>query len=189
MSEKTFINLSYRSPYEDIEQSLGFNPNGTINVKFTLMALRDHLAKNLETINKLLDSAENITDIIPSGFNLIEIKTNSESVLKELIDNNILTQNTLNINSEENTDDNFSISDEDKETNNDRLAMINNLTNVGDSKFIFGDDSDPEKSGSDDLIDDEKNIKNILSKFANIAKQNNDSESDENKSDSENSHD
>lgn len=186
-SEKMYINLSYKSPYEDIEQLMGFNPNGTTNVKFTLLALHNHLMENISVVNKLLENVENITDILPLGFNIIEIKINSQIVLKKLLENGCLTQKDINIESEETIDNNLSFSDDDKETNNDRLSMINNISNTDNFKHIFDENSDPENSNSNDLIDDEKNIKNILTKYANIMNQNDDSESSNSKIDSENS--
>ena len=96
-----------------------------------------------------------------------------------------ILENADNLVSDESRELVYSDSDEDNETNNDRLLMVTNLVNQNDTQNIFGKESD-HSSNSDDVIDDEKNAKSIIDKYSNILKNNdsdNDSSSDNNNDD------
>ena len=159
----------------------------TVNINFTLITLRDHLLKNVEIVNKLLENTENITDINPVGINTIGIKINSNTTSQKMLEEGVIVDHIHFQDSDSSTDSNLIFSDDDKETNTDRLAIINNLTNTDNSKYIFSEYSNDDSNESDQkdiLIDDKQNIKNILDKYANIIQQTEDS--DESKSDNSN---
>jgi hypothetical protein len=176
MSEITCINLTYKSPEEDIGNSIGFNPDGSVNVKYTLLSLRELLTQNLSVINKLIEKTDNISDIIPIAYGMVGIKINSPTVLKNLLDNNILIEHVEN--TEEPIIDELNFSEEE-ETNQERLNMINNLTNQNDSQIIFNKDIESDTdtdSETDDILDDGPNTKSILDKYIGVI---NDQDSDE----------
>lgn len=170
MTETAYINLTYISPHEDIEKSLGLNSDGTVNAKYTLICMKELLTNNLLVINKLLDEVNNIVDITPVGYGIVEIKVKSEVIQKLLDDNILITHPIKNENSDESNTDEWSIDDTD-ETNQDRLNMISNLINQDDSQNIFGSacTSDAESEAElDDIINDEKNAASILNKYCEI---------------------
>lgn len=186
MTELICINLTYKSPHEDVENCMGLNSDGTVNSKFTLLSLKNLLTHNLDTINKLLEKSENITNIIPIGYDIVEIKINSPNVLKNLMDDNIvIKRDNINDTDEINPGD---IYFSDEETNEERLNMINNLVNQSETQSIFNKNTDSETefdSDNDDIIEDEKNSKSILNKYVNIIDERN-SESDDNNDNNDN---
>jgi hypothetical protein len=192
MSELFCINFTYKSPHEDTESVMGFNPDGSVNIKYTLMALRDMLVHNVNIMNKLIEKYDVITDIIPIGYGVVGISTNYPSVVQTLVDNNILTKNPDDLEDEETIMNELNFLD-DEETNQDRLNFINNLTNQNDATDatdIFGN-NDNNKSGSDsgsesdDIIRDDKNTKSILNKYIDIINENNSVEDESENNDSD----
>lgn len=180
MAEILCINLTYKSPHEDVEDSIGLNPDGTVNCKFTLITLRNLLEKNLEVVKKLLENADNVTDIVPIGYGIVEAKINSESVKNSLFDDNVLLKASLD-NSNDDFLDQIHYDDSNSETNEERFAMINNLTNQNDSQMIFNrENSDSEQTESgDEIIDDSKNAKLILEKYRDVITNNEDTSDSE----------
>ena len=172
MTEIFAIKFTYKSPCEDVDACCGFNSDGSINVKYTLATLREMLLQNVSIIDKLLEKSENITTINPIGYGVVQATVNSDPVLRTLLDDNVLhnaPENADNENEYNNYLNEFHFSD-DEETNQDRLNMVNNMTNQNDSQTIFNKDSDSDSdSGSEsDIIDDENNTKSILDKYNNI---------------------
>lgn len=174
MAEISCINLTYKSPHEDVENLIGFNPDGTVNVKYTLLSMKELMLQNLNVITKLLEKTDNITDIIPIGYGIVEVKINSINVLKNLMDAKIVINPPNIAETDEINVDELHFSDDD-ETNQARLDLINNLVNQNDSQSIFNKGSDSE-SDDDEIIGDEKNTKLILDKYNNFI--NNDSDTD-----------
>ncbi|XWV26017.1 hypothetical protein QJ857_gp1063 [Tupanvirus soda lake] len=179
MSEVSCINFTYKSPHQDIESVMGFNSDGSVNIKYTLISLRNLLSHNINILNKLIEKSENITNIIPIGYGVVGINIDSPTITQYLLDENILTKMSENMEDEVEIGE-FNFSD-DEETNQDRLNIVNNLTNHNDTNNIFDNDlseSDSD-SESDDIIDDEKNTKSILSKYIGIINERNSDESEE----------
>jgi hypothetical protein len=183
MSGTHFINLTYSSPHEDIEKLSGLNSDGTTNVNFTLLSMKELLSRNLEVINNLITEANNITEITPIGYGIIEIKMKSLEIMKKMIDADVIITkppHTDDYGDDDFSDtgtENFQIDEDNIETNQQRLRMINNLINQSDLQNIFGDnsgnDSDSESnSESDELINDDKNINLILNKYSRILNNN-----------------
>ena len=186
MSELFCINFTYRSPHEDTETVMGFNSDGTVNVKYTLMALRDMLVHNTNIINKLIEKHDIITDIVPIGYGYVGVSTNYPSIAQTLVELNVLAKKIDDLENEEAGIDEFNFSD-DEETNQERLNSVNNLINQNDTNCIFNnnDSETNSKSESDDIIDDEHNTNSILSKYINIiGERESDNSNDSNKSES-----
>ena len=180
-----YINLTYKSPEEDIGNSIGLNPDGSINVKYTLQTIRELLSHNLNTINKLIEKADNITNIIPIGYGLVGINIDSPVILENLLENNIITKHPEIL--EEPTIDELIFS-EDEETNQERLNMINNLISQDDSQNILDNKNNSDSdSEADDILDDETNTKSILNKYIHImsSQDSDDENNDENDTDEE----
>ncbi|XWV24776.1 hypothetical protein QJ856_gp1007 [Tupanvirus deep ocean] len=178
MSEVSCINFTYKSPHQDVESVMGFNSDGSVNIKYTLISLRNLLHHNINLINKLIEKSENITNIIPIGYGVVGVNVNSPTLTQDLIDENVLTKLSETMEDEVEIGE-FNFSDEE-ETNQDRLNVVNNLTNHNDTNNIFNNDltdSDTD-SETDDIIDDEKNTKSILSKYIGIINERNSDESD-----------
>ena len=168
------INFTYKSPHEDIESSSGFNSDGTLNVKFTLISFRNLLQANLNKISELLSESDSIDDIKLNeyGYDHVEIKfvPNSEHSIKKLTDLSIIVPNE-----EANTQIPFDL--EQTETNVGRLAMINRLCSntlclQPQSEF----DSDFESDELDPVIDPEQNLKFIIGKYKKLLSNESESE-------------
>lgn len=183
---ETFINFSYNSPHEDIINSSGFNPDGTINTKYTLISMRNLLLENVNILNKLIEAADNIVGIYPVDDNIIEAKINSPAVLEHLIRDKVLVKQVAELDSS--SEFNIDELDFPEETNEQRLNMVNSLVNHSDTQSIFGRFSEDNEWESDDdiddIIDDEKNIKSLVYKYANLMRDA-DTDSDTTESDDE----
>ena len=177
------INFTYKSPNEDMALVMGFNPDGTVNVKYTLMALRDLLIENTNKINKLIEKHYAITDILPIEYGNIEIITNSPDIVQSLVDEQILTTKLDSSDNEDSDFDGSNFSDDD-ETNQERLHLINNLVNQNEINSIFNQneiesesDTDSE-SESDEIIDDDDNKHSIITKYKKMISENDLDDSD-----------
>ena len=161
MSNQYILNLSYKSPQDDFQEHLGINTDCTINIKYTLLSMRNMLQQNVEVLNKLIDNCQNINSIVPiSNLELlIDCETN---VSEYLLNNNVLI--STDIPQEQYTLDH-------NETNEQRLNLIYNLTNINESDGIFStsnlSDSDSECE-SDELVSDKRNLNNLISKYDKI---------------------
>ena len=179
MTETSFINLTYTSPSEDIENFLSINPDGSINAKFTLLSMKGLLSKNLAIINKLIDESDHIIDIIPINYNLVEIKIDSTEKVNELIENETLINNPDTFSDEQNEEFGF----DNLETNQDRYNMIKNLINYHDMENIFDEKSSCESdtdSDDDAIISDKRNYLSVLNKYSMLINESNiDSDDDE----------
>lgn len=179
-----YINFNYNSPHEDVENCLGFNTDGSINVQYTLASLKNLLQENLEIVDELIANVDDIQTITPIGYNRIEIVTDTDVLLEKLLEKNIVCVRT-NDEVEEIEDQMDELSDlniSEDETNNDRLNIINNLTNRNNIQVFSNDkNSDTEQdSDSDELIADEKNATSIINKYSDFIQnsQNTDSNND-----------
>ncbi len=163
MTDPCYINFTYKSPHEDVETVMGHNPDGSVNVKYTLLALRDLLTYNLDIINKLLEKSSEISDINPLGYAIVGININNHATKENFLNANILVKQP-DVLEEEELLNNIYLSDEE-ETNQNRLDMIKNLVNSNDiNTFTNKSDTDSD-TDSDDVIDDRKNTKSIIDKY------------------------
>lgn len=163
MAQLSYINLTYQSPSIDISESFGYNPDGTINIKYTLTTYRNLLQQNINIINALISEVDNITDIIPIDSN-VAIKISSEDVQKKLFDNHILVQPNV----EEDIGENYFT---EEETNQDRLAMVDRITNqmdIPDNLEIISHSESGSDDEMDELIDDSHNMESIINKYLHI---------------------
>lgn len=163
MEESYCINLSYQSPSEDFDRLMGYNVDGTINVKFSLLNLKDLLLQNIYIIDSILEVSEHIINIIPTEDGSIDITIDSKEIAKKLMDNDIIKQNNNNIL----TPINNEVTDySDEETNMDRLRMIDNLVNIDKVPELESISSDSEyESESDNIIKDYRNMYSIVNKY------------------------
>lgn len=151
MSQQQYlINFTYKSPDEDFLCHSGFNSNGSINIKYTLTAMRDKLLQNVEIIEKLLEKHDQISDLTSIGYGLIRIEIKDQNHIESLRDGGLI-KNFTDIQNE-NQDDSLDIFQEDIETNQERLSMITNFVINQDNKF--DDPYDSDESSSSDILDD-----------------------------------
>lgn len=170
MTESIYINFTYNSPHEDIQNSMGFNSDGSLNIKYTLVTLKNLLLNNVELIDKLLNKVDTIDNINSIGYNHIEIQINNEEILNSLLIDKTLIKQIENI-EDENEDENVEYQFSDEETNQTRLNMINNIVNHNDLQIMLDKHSNSESgSDSDEIISDEKNTQSILNKYGNFIK-------------------
>lgn len=174
MSQSFTINFTYQSPCEDMELLKGINPDNSLNIKYTLISQRNMLQHNIDLLNKLIDNCNVISNLASTEYNTVRIEIDSPLHAKELVELDIIKK-LSNDNDSENETDNIDFFDQNQETNQDRLAMINNLVNQNDNNSIFDDTCDSDSldnsSNSDPgTIDDEDNIKLLISKYTAIMK-------------------
>lgn len=160
MEYSSFVTFTYTQPNADLDNCTGHNPDGTINAKYTLASMKDLLERNLSMVNKLIDVADSITDIIPVGFGHVEIKLDNDVAYQKLIDSGVTMATLDDLNSD--SDDWNHLADA-PESNQTRFNMLNNLINMDEYEFVEHTDSD-----GDPLISDERNINLIIDKYSQL---------------------
>lgn len=174
MAEMYYVNFDYNTPFEDIQECMGFNPDGTININYTLMTLKNKLMKNIILIEKLLDNHIHISNLIPSEYNKISITINNKEILESLIYENVINNNETDI--YDNNENLFS----DEETNQERLNRLNNIINTDNYNIFLNKSSDDSESSTEEIISDEKNIQSLLNKYKTFTKNLSDDDSNDN---------
>ena len=179
-SEITHINFTYKSPDEDMVSLMGHNPDGSINIRYTLSSMRDLLEHNIVILDKLIENADYISNLIPIGCGLVEIEMNISQSRKKLIEENIIKKYTDTLVDQCNdisfndilSDDDY---DHDYESNQDRLSMIHNLVknnesnNGSNNNDNNGSNNESQSSNTDsessDIILDNKNTRLLIEKY------------------------
>lgn len=162
-----YINFDYNTPFEDIQECMGFNPDGTINIKYTFMTLKNKLIKNINLIDKLLDNHEYISNLMLTDSNKIEVNVNNKEILESFLNENVIIDNNEpDIYDNDINENLFS----DEETNQERLNMLNNIINTDDSNTILNKSPDTTESSTEEIISDEKNIQSLLNKYKSFTK-------------------
>jgi hypothetical protein len=136
MEENYYINFDYTNPQNDLENSASYYVDGTIDIKLSLMTMKEKLMKNIQIIDELLKECYNIDDVIFYNTNKIEIKISSDEARNRLIEANAISNRNEN-----------EFSEEQPETHNYRFNLINRL--ISRSR-----DNDENNSESDDDNDD-----------------------------------
>lgn len=154
-------NFTYNSPNDDIELCRGINSDGSTNIKYTLMALRNLLLDNVEICEKLIKNANNITDICKNSSD-VEIIFDPNFNTEDMLEKNIITKITEEDDDGINTNNVLEFSD-NEETNQDRLNMVMNMVSKR-RDGLFPEDNDLD-SESDDLISDDNNTKILVGKY------------------------
>lgn len=155
------INLTYKLPDKDLDNLMGFNVDGTVNVKISLLNLKDHLMQNISIIDRLIEVSNHITTIVPTGNGLIKAIIDSDETVKELIDAGAICRNS---DTHSSNDENYYFSDE--ETNLDRLRMVNNLVDPDRVEDISSDSNSEDEM--DELIKDYGNMYAIINKYVGL---------------------
>jgi hypothetical protein len=183
------INLTYKSPAQDLVQCAGYNPDGSINIRYTLIALRNMLRQNVEILSQLVDFADEIDDMscldlpIVQHNSLINVQISSQLVIDQLLEKCLVVNRA---NSEI-----FIMPTEDSiETNNDRLNKIYNLTNDLEPNLLSNRmisshflSSESNSEAEDDLIGDIENRKLIIDKYQKLLDDDDDDDDDDNDDD------
>lgn len=182
---KAFINFTYKSPIEDIGDSIEIKSDGTINSLSTLTNMKQILEKNLNILETLHSFHNDIHSIDIIGYDNIQIEINTD-IANKLKQQNIITYSTddfdLDQNSHtiSNSDDsdielfNEISDDSNTETNQDRYNMIkklvepNNIRNLLEQDITLSDSNSESESDNDDIICDDNNIRALISKYYNI---------------------
>jgi len=164
MSEPVYINFTYSSPHDDFDACVGLNSDGSTNINYTLMALKNKLSENILLIDRLLEQSNLIAGMYTAGYDLVAIYTNSQNDSQTLLDTGLVRE-TVTINSDDAYDEDEELTDQDEETHTDRLRMINNIVNVGNDKI---DDDSDESSENSELMNDYESVGSILSKYQKI---------------------
>lgn len=161
----TYVNFTYKTPHEDFFNCQGINADGSVNIKYTLLNLRNMLSENIKIITMLMEKSDHILALEPVGYNELQISFSSKEVEDEMLNNNVISKMTGNNSGDDDVILNI-FSDSDEETNQDRLRSINNIVSQNDMGMIFKVDSKSD-SESDTILDDEENTKTIIKKYLN----------------------
>lgn len=179
MSKIGFIKFTYNSPQKDIVKSTSYNTDGTTNVKITLNDMKQLLESNINVINELLNVSDQIIDIEYTGYDIIAMITDSQKVIDDLTEKNIVTTIILddyNSNSDSEFDENILFRlDETLETDTQRFQAITNITRQQNIP-ILEPENEPNYSSSDDeysssqetLLNCEKSVYSIINKYEKI---------------------
>lgn len=141
-SEIKYINLTYSSPNHDIEDCMGLNPDGGVNVKYTLTSMRDKLAENVAVLNKLLEQTDDIAGLFSADRGAVAICISSPEAMDNMFKNDLIRDTKIVMSEEESNDES---SEEDHETHTDRLRMMKNL--IFSSDALQDDDSSDSSDG------------------------------------------
>jgi len=136
MEENYYINFDYTNPQNDLENSASYYVDGTIDIKLSLMSMKEKLMKNINIIDELIKECYNIDDIIFYNTNKIEIKISSEEAI-----NRLLIANAISNRNEENE-----FNDEHPETHNYRFNLIDRLISRRRDEDENNSDSDNENT-------------------------------------------
>lgn len=150
------INLTYVGPQEDMIAVIGYNTDKTLNVKFSLLNFKNLLMNNINVIDKLLDYADNIKDLKFTDNGKIRVIIDDDVIEEKLLKDKVLIDDTI-IDEED-------IVYSDEESNESRLDNLYNIIN----RDNFNQDDSESSSSSDELISDEKNINNLISRFSKL---------------------
>jgi hypothetical protein len=176
MSEHHYLNLTYESPCQDFAKNIGFNPDSSLNISYTLGAMRELLRQNVQLLDCLLENPNLISGIEPIGTKNISIFFKDNTQLKEMIEKGIVRlatggsgqlneSNELNeLDESDNSADEPTeeipedmLNDMPTETHTDRLNRIQNL---------FGlDFADSDYSSDSDMISDTMREKYLCEKY------------------------
>uniref|UniRef100_A0A6G6ABP0 Uncharacterized protein n=1 Tax=Borely moumouvirus TaxID=2712067 RepID=A0A6G6ABP0_9VIRU len=158
------INLTYDGPYNDIVNLASYYEDGTMNVKYTLLSLKNLLLQNVNVIDKLLEN--NMVKNITIGDVKISVEIESVEHFEKLVEDEVLVTEEEEI---------FTDYSGEIETNQDRLNRVLNMTNINETEIIFGQEvnndtfnSDSESSESEsetNLLNDDKAHKYLFNAF------------------------
>jgi len=172
-SEIKYVNFTYSSPNNDIETCTGLNPDGGINIKYTLTSMRDKLMENVQLLNKLLEKSDHITGLYAAEYDAVAICISSEEEMENMFKNNLIRDAKIDDVSESENESDIG-SESDNETHSDRLRMMKNLIFSSESKHM----SDSDEESSDDDFVDGNNVVDLIRKYDNLIEQNLEQESD-----------
>jgi len=175
------INLTYTSPTDDMESCMGINPDETINVSYTLIAMRNLLTENIERLNNLIEISSAITDLNINDADLITITLNDQDIIKYLKESSVIQVKQEN-NDVTNDDDDPMVASvrgeeeedfqsDNEETHNDRLKKIQNMVKLNQPFNTPGDIESNSQSHSqsnssdDDVTDDIISIQDLITKY------------------------
>jgi hypothetical protein len=180
-----YVNFSYSSPNNDIEECTGLNFDGSININYTLKSMRNKLMENVDLLNKLIENySKSISGIYAAGYNDVAISVDSKKAIDEMLKLKLIRTTKSEFDDIDNAfglSDRSSDSESDEETHTSRLRMINNLVRTGESQNI-NSNSDSE-SESSDYIEDAENMMSILCKYNDLINKNGDNDNHGNHSD------
>ncbi|MEM3062878.1 MAG: hypothetical protein QW303_04975 [Nitrososphaerota archaeon] len=159
MSNKIFVNLDYGPLDKDFEKFRGTNPDGSVNVKYTLTMLHKNLQNNAKIISKLLENVNYINSISVANSCLMEVETESTNIW----------DNILNVRTEEPDNGVDDFPEENDETNYDRYKLITNMTNYSNPNIQMENvELTSSEDESDQEIVDKKNLDHIFEKYVRI---------------------
>lgn len=119
MDDTYHVNFTYQSPTDDIKDSICYNSNGDINIKCSLIVMRNKLMENIEILDLLIKKCNNITCLDVLDGELIKIKLSDNNYIDKLLKDNILKK----------CNGGYIDYSSNDETNEDRLQLMCNITN------------------------------------------------------------
>jgi len=146
---------------------IGYNADETINVKFTLNAVKNMLLQNVRYCDKLIDFAQSISTLHVTDDNM-EIVINSDSIVQELKSTNTILSNDDDSDSDNDNDamgellNHMQIYQHDEDVNiyNNIINNIINIDLIMDTSdhINITELSDSNSLSDDDMIYDEVNL-------------------------------
>lgn len=190
-NERTYVvNFTYSTVTEMLEKTLGFNPDGSINVTYSLTELHNILSKNLECIDKLLQKTGSIKDIQLWSVDSVRVEIADQEDANWLLENRVITKLHELIEDEEKSyedngeddllnleyltldnvaDDNVMIEQEIEEKTEDTFKRIFRATSLDQNGASDNEDPEESRSDSEEVVSDPQYVNKIMNKYAVVA--------------------
>jgi len=162
-----YINFTYKNPDYDFKDATSLYENGDVNVKYTLMVLRDKLNENLQRINKLIDVSENIDGLLQDHEGVIVWA--QDGIREQLHKDGVIRGASQN---PESDSDSSSEEEVNHETHSERLRMINNMLNTGWNRY--SDRDSESETESSDVVEDIFGAMTLVDYYDHFVDENND---------------
>jgi len=140
-----YINFTYKNPDDDFREATSLYENGDVNVKYTLTVMRDKLNENLQRVNKLIESSENIDGLLQDHEGIIVWA--KDGIREQLHKDGVIRGARQNPESDSSSEE-----EANNETHSERLRMINNILNTGWNRY--SDRDSESETESSDVVED-----------------------------------
>uniref|UniRef100_A0A6C0LR88 Uncharacterized protein n=1 Tax=viral metagenome TaxID=1070528 RepID=A0A6C0LR88_9ZZZZ len=160
----SYLKFTYNNPVEDMHLVKGLNIDGTINIKYSLYALKQKLMENVKYIDKLLEVSNQINNILIDGEDIL-VTIESDTVKKSMLALKLITLDS-NVD-EQNLNEQIyqELYEQNEETNTDRCKKIMNLSNMNRLKPLFTNEQREDSESENEIISDDKNFDAIAETY------------------------
>ena len=125
------INFTYESPHTDMVKNVGFNPDSSINIKYTLNAMRNNLLRNIDTLDELLRECSSITKIELTDKYKVAVTINDSDVVTRLLEKkNLYKEIDINNSESESVSETESESETESDSESESNSSIESFDDI-----------------------------------------------------------